>query len=288
MVDIKNISFKYNRTSENILKEVSFAIQNNQCIAILGNNGAGKSTLLKCIDRIYPAKEGTVIVDSQDAFAMPKKAMAQSIAYVPQNNDSINMTVFDFILLGRKPYIKWDTTLNDRQIVQDIMQKMKLSDFALRNVSELSGGEAQKVMLARALAQEPKFLLLDEPTSNLDPRNQHEVLRTVKRIALEHHICVGIILHDLNLAVRYCDRFLFLKDSHVFAFGGLEVMTPENIEKVYQMKVSIIEYMGIPVIIPFPNENNEHTVVEKINSAELIKKGNKFIQNEKKYKISDF
>jgi iron complex transport system ATP-binding protein len=109
-------------------------------------------------------------------------------------------------------------------------------------------------MLARALAQEPKLLLLDEPTSNLDPRNQHEVLQTVKKIARENNICVAIVIHDLNLAIRYCDRFVFLKDSKLFSYGGLEVMTPENIEKVYQMHVHITEYMGIPIIVPFPDE----------------------------------
>jgi iron complex transport system ATP-binding protein len=254
MVEINNITFAYNRSSKNILEEISFDIQKNQCIAILGNNGAGKSTLLKCIDRICPAHEGSVFVDSNDVFHMTKSLMAQNIAYVQQNNEPINMTVFDAVLLGRKPYIKWDASSKDRQILCEIMRKMELDDFSLRNVSELSGGELQKVMLARALAQEPKLLLLDEPTSNLDPRNQHEVLCIVKEIAQERNICVAIILHDLNLAIRYCDRFLFLKDSHVFSYGGLEVMTPENIEEVYKMHVHIIEYMGVPVIVPFPDE----------------------------------
>ncbi len=254
MVEINNISFAYSRKSRNILEEVSFDIQKNQCIAILGNNGAGKSTLLKCIDRICPAQGGAVLVDNQNVFHMNKSVMAQNIAYVAQDNKSINMTVFDAILLGRKPYIKWDATSKDRQIVCDIIKKMQLEDSALRNVSELSGGEAQKVMLARALAQEPKLLLLDEPTSNLDPRNQHEVLHIVKKIAQEHNTCVAIIIHDLNLAVRYCDRFIFLKDSRVFSYGGLDTMTPENIEEVYRIHVHIIEYMGIPIIVPFPDE----------------------------------
>jgi iron complex transport system ATP-binding protein len=254
MVEVSNITFAYDKSARNILEDVTFDIQQNECIAILGNNGAGKSTLLKCIDRICPAEKGVVLVDSQNVYKMSKTVMAQNIAYVPQNSTSINMTVFDSILLGRKPYIKWDATSEDRQIVCDIIEKMKLEDFALRTVSQLSGGEAQKVMLARALAQEPKLLLLDEPTSNLDPRNQHEVLRMVKKIAQEHNICVGIIIHDLNLAIRYCDRFVFLKDSRVFSYGGLETMTPENIEEVYQMHVHIIEYMGIPVIVPFPDE----------------------------------
>ena len=254
MVEISNISFAYDKAARNILEDVSFDVQQNECIAILGNNGAGKSTLLKCIDRICPAEKGVVLVDSKNVYKMSKNAMAQNIAYVPQNSASVNMTVFDSILLGRKPYIKWDSSSEDREIVCDIIQKMKLEDFALRTVSELSGGEAQKVMLARALAQEPRLLLLDEPTSNLDPRNQHEVLRIVRKIAQEHNICVAIIIHDLNLAIRYCDRFVFLKDSRVYSYGGIETMTPENIEETYQMHVHIIEYMGIPVIVPFPDE----------------------------------
>ena len=275
MVEISNITFAYDKSARNILDDITFDIQQNECIAILGNNGAGKSTLLKCIDRICPAEKGVVLVDSQNVYKMSKTVMAQNVAYVPQNSTSINMTVFDSILLGRKPYIKWDATSEDRQIVSDIIQKMKLEDFAMRTVSQLSGGEAQKVMLARALAQEPKLLLLDEPTSNLDPRNQHEVLRIVKKIAQEHNICVAIIIHDLNLAIRYCDRFVFLSDSKVYSYGGLEVMTPENIEEVYQMHVHIIEYMGIPVIVPFPDEkvNNAHSVEDseqKLNGVPAL------------------
>ena len=254
MVEIKNISFAYSRNSKKVLDDISFDMQRNQCIAILGNNGAGKSTLIKCIDRICPVKKGVVIVDGKNVFNMTKNMLAQNIAYVPQMNKSLYMTVFDLILLGRKPYIKWDATSEDRQIVFDIIKKMKLDDFSLRNVSELSGGEMQKVMLARALAQEPKLLLLDEPTSNLDPRNQHEVLKIIKKIARQHNTCLAIVIHDLNLAIRYCDRFMFLKDSRVFSYGGLETITPENIEEVYRIHVHIIEYMGVPVIIPFPNQ----------------------------------
>lgn len=252
MVEVKNISYAYSKSAGNVLEKIGFDIDESQCIAVLGNNGAGKSTLLKCLDRIIKPHGGSVTVDGENVFKISGTEMAQKIAYVPQNAGAVNMTVFDAVLLGRKPYIKWDATSQDRKIVGDIIHKMKLDDYVLRNVSELSGGEAQKVMLARALAQEPRVLLLDEPTSNLDPRNQHEVLQTVRGIAREHGICVITVLHDLNLAIRYCDRFLFIKDSKVYAYGGLEVMTPEAVEDVYNMHVHINEYMGIPVIIPFP------------------------------------
>ena len=254
MVDVKNIRFSYGKTSGPVLRDISFSLEDGQCMAILGINGAGKSTLIKCIDRILQPQKGAVYVDGKDVFSMRGNEMARNIAYVAQNARSVNMTVYDAVLLGRKPYIQWDAGQKDRQIVTDILHKMHLDSYALRNMSELSGGEAQKVMLARALAQEPRLLLLDEPTSNLDPRNQHEVMQTVRAIARENNICVITVLHDLNLAIRYCDRFLFLKDADLYSCGGLETMTPETIEKVYGMHVHIIETMGIPVIVPFPDE----------------------------------
>lgn len=254
MVKVENISYSYGRGLGNVLEDISFEIDDGMCIAVLGNNGAGKSTLLKCIDRILPTHGGAVFIHEQNVFEMSSRLMAQNIAYIPQNTSAVQMTVFDTVLLGRKPYIRWDVSEEDRRIANDIIHQMNLDSFILRNVSELSGGEAQKVMLARALAQQPKLLLLDEPTSNLDPRNQHEAMQLVRRIARENQICVITILHDLNLAIRYCDRFLFLKDAKVYAYGGSEVMTPANIETVYGMHVHLENYMGIPVIIPFPDE----------------------------------
>ena len=253
MVEVQGLCFAYNKSAGDVLHDVSFRLEDGKCLAILGNNGAGKSTLIKCIDRICPAREGRVLVDGEDVHKMSGSEMAQKIAYVPQSAGAVSMTVFDTVLLGRKPYIKWDVTREDREIAASVIHDMGLDDYVLRSVSELSGGEAQKVMLARALAQEPRLLLLDEPTSNLDPRNQHEALRTVRRIAQERSISVCIILHDLNLAIRYCDSFLFLRDAGVYAYGGREVMSPENIEDVYRMHVHIMNYLGIPQIIPFPD-----------------------------------
>ena len=253
MVKVENITYSYGYSLKNVLEQIGFEIQDGGCVAVLGNNGAGKSTLLKCIDRIYPTKNSVVMIDEKNIFEMNNHIMAQNIAYVPQNGEAVDLTVFDTLLLGRKPYIKWNTSAEDRKIVSDIIHQMGLDEYALRNVSELSGGEAQKVFMARALAQQPKFLLLDEPTSNLDPRNQHEVLQTVSDIARKNKICVVIIIHDLNLAVRYCNQFLFLKDSKIYCFGGSEILTEETIEAVYDMKVKIIDCDGIPVIVPYPN-----------------------------------
>lgn len=250
MVNISNITYAYNRASKNVLKDVSFDIGDGQCVGILGNNGTGKSTLLKCIVRINYAHGSNVYVDGNNVFKMSGGEMAQYISYVPQRSETVNMTVFDSVLLGRKPYIKWDATQDDYRIVSKIIHEMGLDDFALRNVSQLSGGEVQKVMIARALAQKPRFLLLDEPTSDLDPNNKHEVLDIVKNAAKKHNICVALVIHDLNLAMRYCDMFLFIKDSKVYSYGGIETVTEETISEVYRMDVEIIEHRGRKVVVP--------------------------------------
>lgn len=260
MVKVENITYSYGRSLGNVLEQIGFEINDGGCVAILGNNGAGKSTLLKCIDRIHPTKDSIVVVDGKNIFEMNNRTMAQHIAYVPQNASSVDLTVFDTVLLGRKPYIKWDATEEDRKIVSDIIHQMGLDSYILRNVSELSGGEAQKVLIARALAQQPKFLLLDEPTSNLDPKNQHEVLQVVSEIAHKNNICVLLIIHDLNLAIRYCERFLFLKDSKVYRYGEPEILTEETIESVYDMQAKIIDCDGIPVIIPYPKAKGYQTL----------------------------
>ena len=213
-----------------------------------------RAPLLKCIDRICPTRDGSVLVDGKDVFTMTGREMARHIAYVPQNARPVDMTVFDAVLLGRKPYIKWDITREDREIVSDVLHQMGLDGYAMRNASELSGGEVQKVMLARALAQSPNSSFWMNPPAILTPRSQHEVLNEVRRIARENHISVAIIIHDLNLAVRYCDRFLFLKDAAVYAYGGMEVMSPENIEAVYGMRAQVLQLGRSPVVVPFPKE----------------------------------
>ena len=251
MLEVKNLSFAYSKNGRTILDGVSFYLEQGQFMAILGNNGAGKSTLIKCIDRINHVTEGQVLVNGKSIEAMQRRQLAQSVAYVPQNTQPAHTMVFDAVLLGRKPYIKWGITAEDERIVAETLEMLNLKQLESRYLDELSGGELQKTMLARALVQQPKYLLLDEPTSSLDPNNQHEMLHVIRDIAQEKNIGVAIVIHDLNLAMRHCDRFLFIKDAKVFSFGGVETVTPETIETVYDLRVDIIEHKGIRVIIPY-------------------------------------
>jgi len=172
------------------------------------------------------------------------------MAYVSQHYESNRQTVFDAVLLGRKPYIKWEATASDLALVHGILAKTGLGEFALRYLDELSGGELQKVVIARALAQEPEVLLLDEPTSNLDLRNQLEVLKTIRNAAKEKNIAVIAVMHDLNLALRFSDKFLLLQNTKVFVAGGPEVMTAENITQAYGVSVSVERVQNQTVVIP--------------------------------------
>lgn len=253
MIDVKNLSFSYT-ANRKILGQIAFTANNGECIAILGNNGAGKSTLIKCLNKILQPQGGAVYIDSGDVQKMKRRDVAKRMAYVAQKNESDGLTVFDSILLGRKPYIKLNATKEDLEIVNSLLEKMGLKEFERRYIDELSGGELQKVMLARALAQQPRVLMLDEPTSNLDLKNQYEVLSLVRTIAKTEGICVIIVIHDLNLALRYCDRFLFVKDSGVFAYGGLDVMNEANIKEVYGVDVVITSTHGVSMVVPLPQD----------------------------------
>ncbi len=242
------IEFSYR--SEPVLAGVRFDVAPGEFLAVLGNNGAGKSTLLKCLNRILRPRDGSVLVHEHDLRRLTRVQVAQRLGYVAQRTESGRMTVYDAVLLGRKPHIRWDASRHDHEVVRRVISRLELEDLSRRYLDELSGGELQKTAVARALAQEPRVLLLDEPTSSLDLRNQLEVLDTVKRVTAEERVAVIAVMHDLNLALRYADAFLFLADGKVFAAGGAEIVTPDNVGHVYGVSVSVPTLNGVPVVVP--------------------------------------
>ncbi|MEW5920205.1 MAG: ABC transporter ATP-binding protein [Bacillota bacterium] len=248
ILSVDKVKFSYK--SRPVLREINFKVNRGELFSILGNNGAGKSTLLKCLNKILKPQGGTILIEKEELLALSRREVARRLGYVAQRYESARITVFDAVLLGRKPHIKWDVGVRDLEVVRNVLEVLGLEEFSLRYLDELSGGELQKVVIARALAQEPRVLLLDEPTSNLDLKNQFEVLRIVKKAASERNIAVVVVMHDLNLVLRFADKFLLLKNGTIFACGGMEIMTPENIAAVYEVRVAVERLADTPVVVP--------------------------------------
>lgn len=240
MMEVKNISYHYHGGGE-VLKDVNFTLEQGQFLAILGNNGVGKSTLLKCLNKILKADSGELLLDGESILQMSNHQVSRRIAFVSQTVLNTQMTVHDVVMLGRRPYMKWGFTEKDHQIVHSAMDRLNLESLRGRFLNQLSGGERQKVMLARALAQQPKLLLLDEPTSSLDIHNQYQVLEIVRELCHHDGLTAVVVIHDLNLALRFCDQFLLLRQGQVYANGDYRVLTPEALKAVYQIDGRVVE-----------------------------------------------
>jgi iron complex transport system ATP-binding protein len=245
---VKGIEFDYNHHP--ILDGVSFDLRPGEILGVLGVNGAGKSTLLKCINRILKPRAGSILLNEENVQKMRGKEIARHFGYVPQKYTEESLTVFDAVLLGRKPYIQWSASRGDLLIVEDILKRLQLEHLALRPVDRLSGGEYQKVVIARALVQEPEILLLDEPTSNLDLKNQLQVMNIITKAVRDYQISAMVSLHDINLAIRFVDHFLMLKEGKVRFLAPKEKIEPEDIEDIYGIKVMIGKINEHQVIIP--------------------------------------
>ena len=248
-IKVEELNFSYGE-GPNVLKNVSFQLHKNEVLGVVGPNGSGKSTLLKSINGILKVNSGTIKLNGQSIQNLSRNEIAKIIGYVPQNEEKeFPSTVFDTILLGRRPYITWKPTSKDLKIVSDIIDLLDLRELSMRDVNQLSGGQKQKVMVGRSLAQEPDILLLDEPTSDLDLRHQLEVLKIIEdQVSNEKSAILAI--HDLNLASRFCDKILILDDGEVYDFGGTEVLSRENIESVYGVKVTIKSHLGRSLVVP--------------------------------------
>ncbi len=249
MLEACNVAFSFKR-DQPLLRDVSLAVEPGTFTAILGQNGCGKSTLLSLMTAARTPDAGEVLLDGTPIAKVDRRERARKIAFVSQHSHANRLTVFDSVLLGRRPFMDSAPTPDDRAIVAGVLDELGLADYALRYLDELSGGEYQIVVLARAFVQQTETLLLDEPTNNLDPSNQQEVMRLVRGEVERRNIGAAAVLHDMNLALRHCDRFLFLKDGIVDAFGGADIVTPGQIERIYGMKADVIEHAGCKLVVP--------------------------------------
>ena len=248
MMEVKNLCFHYKGSPE-VLKDVSFTMEPGKFLAILGNNGVGKSTLLKCFNHILKPDSGEVLLDGMNLLKLSPREVAKQVAFVSQSVPSTQMTVHDVVMLGRRPYMTWGFTEEDHHIVHDAMHRLDVEDMRGRFLSQLSGGEKQKVMLARALAQQPKVLLLDEPTSALDIQNQYGVLKLVRDICHKDNMIAAMVIHDLNLALRFCDRFLLLKDGEVYRHGDRSILDSTALKEVYGVNAKVVEIEGRHMVL---------------------------------------
>lgn len=248
MIEVKNLSFHYKGCLE-VLTGVSFNIEPGKFFAILGNNGVGKSTLLKCFNHILKPDSGEVLLDGENLLTQSGREVAKKVAFVSQSVPNTQMTVHDVVMLGRRPYMNWGFTEKDHMIVHDAMHRLDVEDMRGRFLNQLSGGEKQKVMLARALAQQPKVLLLDEPTSALDIQNQYQVLKMVRDICHSDNMIAVVVIHDLNLALRFCDRFLLLKDGQVYRHGDRSILDSTALKEVYGVNAKVVEVEGRHMVL---------------------------------------
>ena len=254
IINIEKLNYSYGK--KEVLKELSLDIDENKLTGIIGPNGCGKSTLAKNIIKYINGKFESFKIMDTDIRELSHKKIAQLISYIPQKSTIIsNISVFDYVLLGRFPLLKnsWDNySEKDYEIVENNINLLNIKELRDRNVETLSGGELQKALLARALAQEAKILLLDEPTSALDLNNAVEFMKILKNISIKKEMSVIIIIHDLNLASLFCDSLIILKDGKFIEKGSpKEVINEKNIKSVYNLDCKVCyNENGKPYIIP--------------------------------------
>ncbi len=250
ILKIDNLSFSYDNVD--VLRNISFSIENPSFVCIVGPNGVGKSTLIRCINRLLRPSSGTVSINGKNVNDYTMKELAKVVGYVPSSSREFNiMTVLDTVLIGRYIHQTWRTSSEDINSAYKALEAMEIENLAMRKFNELSAGQHQKVTLARGLVQETEILLLDEPTSNLDIRHQMYVMEFLKKFSRKSHITVIMISHDLNLSAKFADEILVMAPPGImYGYGKpSEVITREMIREVYNVDCDIVEDHGTPHIM---------------------------------------
>lgn len=266
---IENVECRYGSTR--VLENLSFEANRGDFIGLIGPNGSGKTTLLRSISSVLKPYVGTVFLDGRDVYSLKTKEVAKNVAVVPQDTSpsTFLFSALEIVLMGRTPHLKWLESEGERDhaIAERAMKFTNTWHLADRLFTELSGGEKQRVIIARALTQEPKVLLLDEPTSHLDINYQVEILDLIKKLREERKLTIIAVFHDLNLAARYCDYLILLNQGEIESIGAPEaVLTPENIKRVYHAEVLVKRHpitnslYLIPFSSPKPHASQDFTV----------------------------
>lgn len=241
MLKINHLNFSY--SVDPFIESISLSIKEGEYVGIIGPNGSGKSTLIKLIAGILNPLDGDILVNGENISKLARRLIARKLAYVPQNIEmSFNFTVQEVVAMGRFPHEGnlFEKDPHSQSLVEEALQKTRLRHLKDRNFTDLSGGEKQRAVIASALAQQTKLLLLDEPTSALDLRHQQEIYRLLKQLCEDERKTVVVVTHDINLAAQYCDRLILLNDGKIVRDGTPEeVLKFPIIEEVYGVKVYI-------------------------------------------------
>jgi iron complex transport system ATP-binding protein len=241
VLELRNLTCGYG--SKVILKDIVFKVADKELAGVIGPNGSGKTTLLRAVTRVIKPRQGAVLLEGMNIWRMKFKELARKIAVVPQSFEGTDMSVEDFVLLGRIPHLKRLQFFESKDDLEIAERCMKLTDtFKLKDrlMSEMSGGEKQLVLIARALAQEPRLILLDEPTAHLDITHQVGILDLIKKLNRELGLTVIMVLHDLNLASEYCQRLILINEGRIHKTGQPEeVLNYSIIEEVYKTVVVV-------------------------------------------------
>ena len=250
MLKVENLSFRYGASGNPVLDKVCLELKQGEIGILLGKNGSGKTTLFKNILGIEKPKSGAIHFNGENLLKMKRRDRARRIAYVPQHIHFGDLSVMDSVLMGRVSYFGLKAGREDYEAVEKILEDMKLTGFASRSAEALSGGEKQKIAIARAMAQEPRLMVFDEPTGNLDMANEQLIIEEAKKLAREKNISILSSLHDLNQALAFGDKFFFLKDGVIKYAGGEEIITEEVIRDIFDIRVTLLHVDGKKVILP--------------------------------------